>query len=314
MLMTVFKDHLAHVAWHATGLLSLFALPPGVPARPQQQSRELVRVGLLESVFDQQEKNQVLSQLRSFAEVVQRETNTKAEFDIVDRPTLVKDFNAGKAQVAILTGIEYGWIKDECPDAKPLLIATIEGPTYKTVVLTQKDNQAKSLVDLKGQALVQPKRMPYLTRFYLRHAISAEPQKFFRVNEADNADAAIEDVVDGKAQAVAISASGFKVYQERKPGGAKRLGVLAESAEFPAAVVIYNTKGADVRTVKDFERSLRNADQTPEGRQLLTLYHLKRFEDVPADYERRVAEIESGTVKLISAEEVHAEARRLIRR
>jgi putative addiction module component (TIGR02574 family) len=32
------------------------------------------------------------------------------------------------------------------------------------------------------------------------------------------------------------------------------------------------------------------------------------------EIERRVAEVESGTVKLISAEEVHAEARRLIRR
>ena len=32
------------------------------------------------------------------------------------------------------------------------------------------------------------------------------------------------------------------------------------------------------------------------------------------EIERRVAEIESGAVKLISAENVHAEARRLIRR
>ena len=32
------------------------------------------------------------------------------------------------------------------------------------------------------------------------------------------------------------------------------------------------------------------------------------------EIKRRVAEIESGAVKLISAEEVHAEARRLIRR
>ena len=32
------------------------------------------------------------------------------------------------------------------------------------------------------------------------------------------------------------------------------------------------------------------------------------------EIERRVAEIETGTVKLISAEDVHAEARRLIRR
>ena len=32
------------------------------------------------------------------------------------------------------------------------------------------------------------------------------------------------------------------------------------------------------------------------------------------EIERRVAEIESGAVKLVSAEEVHADARRLIRR
>ena len=32
------------------------------------------------------------------------------------------------------------------------------------------------------------------------------------------------------------------------------------------------------------------------------------------EIERRVSEIEAGTVKLISAEDVHAEARRLIRR
>ena len=32
------------------------------------------------------------------------------------------------------------------------------------------------------------------------------------------------------------------------------------------------------------------------------------------EIERRVAEVESGSVKLVSAEDVHAEARRLIRR
>ena len=32
------------------------------------------------------------------------------------------------------------------------------------------------------------------------------------------------------------------------------------------------------------------------------------------EIERRVAEVESGAVKLVSAEDVHAEARRLIRR
>ena len=65
-------------------------------------------------------------------------------------------------------------------------------------------------------------------------------------------------------------------------------------------------------------KTLPSRDRARLAEELLD--SLQGDSDVEADaawdleIERRVAEIEAGTVKLISAEDVHAEARRLIRR
>ena len=71
------------------------------------------------------------------------------------------------------------------------------------------------------------------------------------------------------------------------------------------------------------ELSARAKTLSPEDRARLAeelLDSLQEASDADAEaawereIERRVAEIESGAVKLIPAEDVHAEARRLIRR
>ena len=71
------------------------------------------------------------------------------------------------------------------------------------------------------------------------------------------------------------------------------------------------------------ELSARAKSLPPEDRARLAeelLDSLQEVADADADaawereIERRVAEIESGAVKLVPAEDVHAEARRLIRR
>ncbi len=65
-------------------------------------------------------------------------------------------------------------------------------------------------------------------------------------------------------------------------------------------------------------KTLPNDDRARLAEELLD--SLQGDSDAEADsawdreIERRVTEIEAGTVKLVSAEDVHAEARRLIRR
>jgi putative addiction module component (TIGR02574 family) len=71
------------------------------------------------------------------------------------------------------------------------------------------------------------------------------------------------------------------------------------------------------------ELSARAKTLAPEDRARLAAELLESLQDASDtdalaawahEIERRVAEIESGAVKLIPAEDVHAEARRLIRR
>ena len=71
------------------------------------------------------------------------------------------------------------------------------------------------------------------------------------------------------------------------------------------------------------ELSARAKTLPPEDRARLAEELLESLEQEPdseievawdREIERRVAEVEAGTAKLIPAEEVHAEARRLIRR
>jgi putative addiction module component (TIGR02574 family) len=71
------------------------------------------------------------------------------------------------------------------------------------------------------------------------------------------------------------------------------------------------------------ELSARAKTLPPEDRARLAEELLESLEQDPdseievawdREIERRVAEVEAGTAKLIPAEEVHAEARRLIRR
>ena len=71
------------------------------------------------------------------------------------------------------------------------------------------------------------------------------------------------------------------------------------------------------------ELSARAKTLSAEDRARLAEELLESLDQEPAseveaawdrEIERRVAEVESGTVKLVSAEDVHAEARRLIRR
>jgi putative addiction module component (TIGR02574 family) len=65
-------------------------------------------------------------------------------------------------------------------------------------------------------------------------------------------------------------------------------------------------------------KALPAEDRARLAEELLDSLHGEADSDVEAawdrEIERRVAEIESGAVKLVPAEDVHAEARRLIRR
>jgi ABC-type phosphate/phosphonate transport system substrate-binding protein len=193
--------------------------------------------------------------------------------------------------MAVLHGLEYGRLRDKCRDCKPLLVAVQETLTLKAEVLTQKENPARGLADLKGKRLALPRRPQAHTLYYLERSLGKTDYQSSPRENTDNTDAAIEAVVEGGADYTVIGNAAWDVYRDRKPGRAKRLKVVEESPEFPSTVIVYNELESNEEVLKKFRDNLLSADQTREGRQTLNLWRISSFQDVPKDYERQVDEI-----------------------
>lgn len=264
-------------------LMSLIGATVCVHAQPDKP----IRVALLAALFDQQQdRQQMLGQMQPFVDLVQKDLGVKSEFGIVDDvPALKEALAAGRVHLTVLPGLSFAWLRQSYAEVKPLLVANMDSATLRAVALVAKDSPVQSLRGLQGQPAALPKRVPLFLRVFLEREWQQPIEQFVLVKDQDNAEAAIEAVIDGQVAAAILPQPAVEAYAERKPGRFKRLRVLQESPDFPLPVVAYRTTGADLAAIKKFEKALLSADQTPEGRQTLTLWRLRGFAKPPADFD-----------------------------
>lgn len=279
------ERHLAWLGWVVSVVIGL----TGQTKIPAQEKP--AKVSLVESVFSGQSREKVVQQIRPFAEIVEKETNRQAIFDVFSFAQAEKDFDKGEADLVIVTGLEYGWLRARNPNAKALVIASIDPGATKTVIVAKQDSSAASLNDLAGKKLALPDRVPFLSTFYLERTLGKKLDSAFTQVKLDNVDDTIEAVIDGKAESAMVTAANLDTYKERKPGRFRRLKIVHESPEFPPATVMYNAKTAEAGSLERFEKALLRAGESTEGNRVLTLFKLKGFEKIPPNFDQRVAEI-----------------------
>ncbi len=260
---------------------------------PQASKDDLIRIGMIASLFDEKDEKQVLAQMQPFADSVKQRTGVNGEFVVVkDAQTMGAMLKDGRLHLGILHGVEYGWLKPSCPDCRPLLIAINETPTLTAHLLVPRDSPTKEIAELMGKRLILPRRTLNHTRLYLERLIGGELDAHFDVIKGSpNLDEAMDAVIDGKADCTALGNVAMETYRQRKPGRFNRLRVLAESPPFPAAVIIRRPGTRRADEIEKFRASLLTSHETIEGRQTLNLWRLTAFQEVPQDYERQIAEI-----------------------
>jgi ABC-type phosphate/phosphonate transport system substrate-binding protein len=281
---------------HLDRHLFLFGLVVSVLIAVAGQTKVLAqekpaKVSLVESVFSGQSREKVVQQIRPFAEIVEKETNRQAIFDVFSFAQAEKDFDKGDADLVIATGLEYGWLRARNPNAKALVVASIDPGATKTVIIAKQTDSAAKLADVSGKKLALPDRVPFLCTFYLERTLGKKLDSAFTLVKLDNVDDTIEAVIDGKADAAVVTAANLDTYKERKPGRFQRLKIVNESPEFPPATVMYNAKTAEAGALERFEKALLRAGESAEGNRVLTLFKLKGFEKIPPNYDERLAEI-----------------------
>ncbi len=279
--------------WLALGLTALLATP--VAATAQQAKLDVLRIGSSSTLTGEaaggaREKSG-MDTLKSF---IKEETGLDNE--IVrqkDWQELAEQLAQKKLQLGVFQGYEFAWAKEKYPDLKPLAVAVNVYKYPVAYVVTRRDDPAKDFAGLKGQSLAVATGEGFLRLFVDRQSEANEKKAsefFSKVTAPDNVEDALDDLVDGKVQAVAVDRAGLEAYKRRKPGRFKQLKEVAQSKPFPPAVVAYYDSALDEATLRRFKDGLLGAAKKEKGQTLLTLFHLTGFEDVPADFDRALAD------------------------
>jgi ABC-type phosphate/phosphonate transport system substrate-binding protein len=276
------------------GLASLLALRSGAEEGATNAAR--VRIGMIGSLFRDIPEATVMAMMQPFGALMQAQTGVGGELvPAGDAENLGKLLADNKVQLGVFHGIEFAWARQKYPELRPLCIAVNQDIYLHAVVVVRADNPVAKFADLRDKSLALPHQTREHCYLYVQRQCrecTSEPEKFFsKISTPANVEEALDDVVDGVVQVVVVDGVGFDCYKRRKPGRCAKLKAAYISESFPAAVVAYRPGIIDEATLKRFRDGMVGANRSIMGKQLLTLWKLTGFEDIPADYEKTLTEI-----------------------
>ncbi|MFT3880723.1 MAG: PhnD/SsuA/transferrin family substrate-binding protein [Gemmatales bacterium] len=247
-------------------------------------------IGITDFVMLGQMKPQVAGiVIQAMADVFAIPGKPKPTFQFGGSMILGKRLQQNDIHLAIMSGIEYAWSKANFPELVPLVTAFTSDVRLKACIVVPSDSKAIHLSDLKGQIMVLPKRLQYFPLLYLQQEIleqGADPKNYFsRIVLTNDTDEGIETVVEKKGGAVLVESDSWRVYQERKPGRAKKLRILGESDSFPTGAVLYHPGAWSTEDLKLFKDLLCNAHIQPFTRQILNFWRITKFVPYSPDYQ-----------------------------
>jgi ABC-type phosphate/phosphonate transport system substrate-binding protein len=261
------------------------------PDRP-----ETIRIGIVGSFYRDQPEENVKTTVTSLKDLMLAQTGFKGDPIKVDHlEQLANKVAKDEMQLGVFHGHEFAWIRKKHPELKPLLTVVNQISYQRCYLFVRSADAASSFRELKGKSLAIARHSPEPCHLFLeRQCMQAEgkPDQFFsKITHPDHVEEAMDDVVDAKVDATVVDEMALTSYQRRKPGRIAKLKELLKSPQFPAAVVIYRPGWWQEPDLKSIRDALLNAHQNPEGRQLLIMWKLTGFQEVPENYEESLASI-----------------------
>jgi ABC-type phosphate/phosphonate transport system substrate-binding protein len=271
------------------GLAVLLAGSAGVA--PGQKKLTKLRIGTTGSLVKVEAGGKEKSPLKSLRSFIKDETGLNNEItQQKDWRELADQLAAGKLDLGVFQGYEFAWAREKRPNLTPLTIAITVYRYPIAYVVTRKDNPAKKLADLKGKSLAIPDTGQTYLNLFVERESAAQGKKlkelFPKITTPENAEAALDDVVDKAVSSTVVDRAALDSYKRRKPGRFKQLKEVTKSPQFPPAVVAYYRNALEKKTLERFRKGMLNAKRSERGETMLNLFGLSGFENVPGDFER----------------------------
>jgi ABC-type phosphate/phosphonate transport system substrate-binding protein len=276
------------------GLFGLLSTQPRAEESPPHTG--FVRIGLISSLFSDVPVATVMGMMQPLSALMEAQTGVSGELVACgDVDNLGQQLLDDKVQLGVFHGIEFGWARQKNPELRALVIAVNQQCTMRAHLVVRADSKITGLADVQDKTLALPQQTREHCHLFLRRRCleyKKEPATFFsKITKPGNVEDGLDDVVDGIVHACVVDGMSLDCYKRRKPGRFAKLKIALSSENFPAAVVVFRPGILDEGTLNRFRDGLINANRTVVGRQLMTLWKLTGFEQVPQDYEQTLTEI-----------------------
>ena len=284
--------------WHLlAGILGTLALALAASGgRADDGAQQPVRIGLIASLFRDMSEPLMQVIMRPFKSLMEAQTGIPGQLvSGGDAETLGQRLKEGKLHLGVFHGVEFAWARTKIPQLKPLLIAVNHQRYLRANLVVHDDGKIASVADLKGQVVA----LPHLSKehcwlFLERRCVppGMKPEKFFtRIATPRDANYALDDVIDGTAQAAVIDVADLSAYRERYPQYFAKVKVLQQSEQFPCAVIAYYPGTLSADMIERFRSGMLAAKSSRQGRQMMQMVRISSFEEVPDDFDRMLSDI-----------------------
>ena len=284
--------------WHLlAGILGTLALALAASGgRADDGAQQPVRIGLIASLFRDMSEPLMQVIMRPFKSLMEAQTGIPGQLvSGGDAETLGQRLKEGKLHLGVFHGVEFAWARTKIPQLKPLLIAVNHQRYLRANLVVHDDGKIASVADLKGQVVA----LPHLSKehcwlFLERRCVppGMKPEKFFtRIATPRDANYALDDVIDGTAQAAVIDDADLSAYRERYPQYFAKVKVLQQSEQFPCAVIAYYPGTLSADMIERFRSGMLAAKSSRQGRQMMQMVRISSFEEVPDDFDRMLSDI-----------------------
>jgi ABC-type phosphate/phosphonate transport system substrate-binding protein len=262
-----------------------------VASRASGEDARCVRIGVVSSLFRDTSESLMQIVMRPFRSLLEAQTGMSGRLvSGGDAQHLGQRLKAGEIHLGIFHGIEFAWAKEKIPQLKPLLIAVNKQPYLRAHLIVKNDDKVQSLGDLKRGVVALPNLSREHCWLFLERSCVPEGQKpesfFNRVSRPRDAAYAIDDVLDGVAQAAVIDDADLQEYRKQSPEYFAKVKDLLQSEPFPCAVIAYYPGTLSTELLEQFRTGMLAAKDSRQGQQMMQLCRITSFEDVPPNFEQ----------------------------
>jgi ABC-type phosphate/phosphonate transport system substrate-binding protein len=277
-------------------LFLLFGFSSNAPLARGEELPNPMRLGIVQTFFRDVPESMVGVAMKPFSALMKIQTGFESELaPPTDTETLSEWLSKNKVQLALFEGVEFAWVHQNHPDLHPLVIAVNEHRNRQAFVVVRQESNINHFSDLQGKKMAIPRRSRSHCHLFVERLCrenGKEVKDFFaKVITSSGAEAFLDDLGDDLVQAVIVDREALDCYKRRKPGRFAKLKELQKSELFPDSVVAFRSGVIDGEVLNRFKEGLKAADTTALGRQLLLLWNMTAFEEVPADFEKSLVDI-----------------------